>query len=65
MKKDLYIYILGLVFALQIYFSSGLNLRPIIGILSEPSDSSHGNAYIAASYIKYIESAGGRAVPIL
>ncbi|KAG7155350.1 Gamma-glutamyl hydrolase-like [Homarus americanus] len=50
-----------------------LNLRPIIGILSqEPSRSmnrvlSHKNytSYIAASYVKYYESAGARVVPIL
>lgn len=41
-------------------------MRPLIGILSQggppgPKDTS----YIAASYIKFIESAGARAVPIL
>ncbi len=46
------------------------NDRPIIGILSqELSDilppSIKGDSYIAASYIKYIESAGARVVPIL
>jgi len=45
-----------------------LNVRPIIGILSQPTDGSltpYGNQYIAASYVKYIESAGARVVPIL
>ena len=47
------------------------NERPIIGILSQemsPSllpPRSKGASYIAASYVKYIESAGGRVVPIL
>lgn len=45
------------------------NNYPIIGILSQPSHSHEGNCggdclYIAASYVKYIESAGARAVPI-
>jgi len=45
-----------------------LNVRPIIGILSQPTDGDltpYGNQYIAASYVKYIESAGARVVPIL
>lgn len=45
-----------------------LNYRPIIGILAQenlPEDPSpHGTSYIAASYVKYIESAGARVVPI-
>jgi hypothetical protein len=48
-----------------------LNLRPIIGIVANgPNDTSilppydvH-DAYIAASYVKHVEAAGGRAVPI-
>ncbi|XP_068221314.1 gamma-glutamyl hydrolase-like [Palaemon carinicauda] len=50
-----------------------INLRPIIGILSqEPPDDllellpdQNYTSFIDACYIKYIESAGGRAVPIL
>jgi len=45
-----------------------LNVRPIIGILSQPTDgdlTKYGSQYIAASYVKYIESAGARVVPIL
>ncbi|XP_064397282.1 gamma-glutamyl hydrolase-like [Halichondria panicea] len=38
--------------------------RPIIGIVSEKSYSSE-DSYIAASYVKFIESAGGRVAPIL
>ncbi|GAM18533.1 hypothetical protein SAMD00019534_017080, partial [Acytostelium subglobosum LB1] len=44
------------------------NLRPIIGILSQPTDgdmAALGDQYIAASYVKFIESAGARVVPIL
>jgi len=42
---------------------SALNDKPIIGIYAQPSSSTGGD-YIAASYVKWIESAGGRAVPI-
>lgn len=50
-----------------------LNLRPIIGILSqEPSlgmrkvlQEHNYTSYIAASYVKFYESAGARVVPIL
>lgn len=44
------------------------NTRPLIGILSQPKywrgppDAAGG--YIAASYVKYLEAAGARAVPI-
>jgi gamma-glutamyl hydrolase len=42
-----------------------LNDRPIIGILSEPGDPApEGYSYIAASYVKWVESAGARVIPI-
>ncbi|KAI1301271.1 Gamma-glutamyl hydrolase [Halotydeus destructor] len=46
------------------------NNRPVIGILSQDyygnfKDYGDQSSYIAASYVKYIESAGGRVVPIL
>ncbi|XP_078072379.1 gamma-glutamyl hydrolase-like [Mustelus asterias] len=47
--------------------SSPLNQRPIIGILAQEASYSFdklGKSYIAASYVKYIESAGARVVPI-
>lgn len=44
------------------------NDRPIIGILTQEVDSEvmrkFGNTYIPSSYVKYIESAGARVVPI-
>jgi gamma-glutamyl hydrolase len=45
------------------------NDRPIIGVFTQPTSSKEGDCggnclYIAASYVKYIESAGGRVVPI-
>ncbi|ODN06193.1 Gamma-glutamyl hydrolase A [Orchesella cincta] len=59
----------SIVNALQTRFV--LNDRPIIGILSQEvynkSDYSipPTRAYIAASYVKYVEGAGARVVPIL
>lgn len=41
--------------------------RPIIGILAQTTRGhmeTFGRTYIGASYVKYIESAGGRVVPI-
>jgi len=49
-------------------FCISLNNRPIIGIVAYPSDPSevhYGKNYIAASYVKWVESAGGRVVPIM
>ncbi|XP_006019197.2 gamma-glutamyl hydrolase isoform X1 [Alligator sinensis] len=43
------------------------NERPIIGILTQecsPSFLKHGKSYLAASYVKFIESAGARVMPI-
>lgn len=43
-----------------------LNDRPIIGILSQPGDPApDGMSYIAASYIKWVEAAGARVIPIM
>jgi hypothetical protein len=45
------------------------NTRPIIGILTQPAPSSMhkppGTTYLAASYVKYVESTGAQVVPIL
>merc|ERR1712065_23986 len=43
--------------------SSSENLRPTIGVFMEPSPSCC-TKYIAASYIKFVEGGGARAVPI-
>eukprot|EP00051_Salpingoeca_urceolata_P033869 m.22572 g.22572 ORF g.22572 m.22572 type:complete len:320 (+) comp6862_c0_seq1:133-1092(+) len=40
---------------------STLSKGPIVGVLAQSSD---GASYIAASYIKYLESAGARVVPV-
>ena len=40
--------------------------RPVIGILTHPSSNeTRGHSYIAASYVKWLESGGARVVPIL
>jgi len=45
-----------------------LNNRPIIGILDQPSGDglnySGNKTYLAANYVKWIESSGGRVVPV-
>ena len=55
--------------AARIHRHSFVNDYPIIGIFAQPSNSTHpacgGNCqYIAASYVKYVESAGARVVPV-
>ncbi|GKE88874.1 gamma-glutamyl hydrolase 2-like protein, partial [Tanacetum coccineum] len=49
-----------------------LNYHPIIGIVSHPGDGASSRlsnatnvSYIAASYIKFVESAGARVLPII
>jgi len=44
-----------------------LNERPIVGILTQPTDgalANYGSSYIAASYVKFVESGGARVVPV-
>jgi gamma-glutamyl hydrolase len=44
---------------------SALNLRPVLGVVTEPStDEPNRTSYIAASYVKYLEAAGARVVPV-
>ncbi|KAL6765833.1 class I glutamine amidotransferase-like protein [Haematococcus lacustris] len=40
------------------------NSKPLIGILTQPCHTCPGKSYIAAGFVKWIEAAGGRAVPI-
>lgn len=49
-----------------------LNYRSVIGIISHPGDGASGRlsnatdaSYIAASYVKFIESAGARVIPLI
>ena len=50
------------LFVFVVCVVSAENTRPIIGILDQDYGTSH--TYIAASYVKWIESAGARAVPL-
>jgi len=42
------------------------NLRPVIGIMTQPigAKSPYGSSYLAASYVKYLEGAGAQVVPV-
>eukprot|EP00741_Cyanophora_paradoxa_P016303 tig00020911_g15742.t1 len=45
----------------------GPNMRPVIGVMAQPSDGpiqSLGPQYISASYVKFLESAGARVLPV-
>jgi gamma-glutamyl hydrolase len=42
---------------------NGHNQRPVVGILSQPYDGGD-FFYIAASYVKWLESSGARSIPI-
>ena len=49
-----------------------LNFPPVIRILTHPGDGASGRlnndtdaSYIAASYVKFVESAGARIIPII
>ncbi|XP_052178878.1 gamma-glutamyl hydrolase 2-like [Diospyros lotus] len=51
---------------------ANLNFRPVIGILSHPGDGASGRlnnatsaSYIAASYVKFVEAAGARVIPLI
>jgi gamma-glutamyl hydrolase len=61
----LLIAVLLLVLMIASDSADDMNLRPIIGIVSEETHNHPGHSYIAASYVKFIESAGGQVVPIL
>ncbi|RWR93013.1 Peptidase C26 [Cinnamomum micranthum f. kanehirae] len=49
-----------------------LYFRPVVGILTHPGDGASGRlnnatnaSYIAASYVKFVESAGARVIPLI
>ena len=49
--------------------TASTNLRPIIGILTQPTTGSppivpFGHSYLVASYVKWVEAAGARVVPL-
>lgn len=57
-------------FALLIGINYTLNLNPVIGILTIPSDDDYREypsskySYFAASYVKFVEASGARVMPI-
>uniref|UniRef100_A0A8C1BCF9 folate gamma-glutamyl hydrolase n=1 Tax=Cyprinus carpio carpio TaxID=630221 RepID=A0A8C1BCF9_CYPCA len=55
------------VFAYHIGTPIKTNERPIIGVLAQEvyDPPPHRNSYIAASYVKFLESAGARVVPLI
>ncbi|KAL7103752.1 hypothetical protein ACP275_08G198900 [Erythranthe tilingii] len=53
-------------------FKFKFKFSPVIGILSHPGDGNSGkfnnspsSSYIAASYVKFVESAGARVIPLI
>ncbi|XP_051267278.1 gamma-glutamyl hydrolase [Dicentrarchus labrax] len=52
---------------LPLYSSASRNDRPIIGVLAQEvySPKPDQTVYIAASYVKFLESAGARVVPVM
>jgi len=64
MMKLLPLFFLSLLFCCVL--CRALNTRPILGIITEDVDwkTNYGSQYIAASYVKFIESGGARVVPV-
>jgi len=51
--------------ALLLVAVGGLNLRPILGVVTQPTDDlKNRTSYVAASYVKYLEEAGARVVAV-
>ena len=55
--------VLSVIFIAFVVGINAVNNRPIIGILDQNYDSDK-KTYIAASYVKWVESAGARVVPL-
>ncbi|KAJ8277669.1 hypothetical protein GJAV_G00078350 [Gymnothorax javanicus] len=55
-----------MAFVLSAAFTAEINNMPVIGVLAQELSSPQplGSSYIAASYVKYLESAGARVVPV-
>ncbi|XP_042255871.1 gamma-glutamyl hydrolase [Thunnus thynnus] len=66
-RKILFLLFCVSLSCLPFYSSAKKNDRPIIGVLTQEvySPKPHQTSYIAASYVKYLESAGARVVPVL
>ena len=61
----------SLIFNIFCFSEETLNSRPIVGILAQELSYSlmeifaNKTSYIGAAYVKYIEAAGARVVPVL
>ncbi|KAG1660694.1 Gamma-glutamyl hydrolase [Nymphon striatum] len=67
MNKKQLLLIGGVFLTFRLAEAQKVNNRPTIGILAEETDPEFrrfGHYYISSSYVKFIESAGARAVPI-
>ena len=67
--NNLFIIVCLIAVVLNAQTTSQLNLRPIIGIVTLPSQysplyPSSNYSYLASSYVKFIEAGGARVVPI-
>ncbi|KAJ8376655.1 hypothetical protein SKAU_G00072350 [Synaphobranchus kaupii] len=66
MKCFIYLFVI-VKFGLSVVFTTEINNMPVIGVLAQELYSKsqpRGSSYIAASYVKYLESAGARVVPV-
>ncbi|XP_072392951.1 gamma-glutamyl hydrolase-like [Diabrotica undecimpunctata] len=52
------------VILISFLYATNCAETPIIGILTQPSDYYDYDTFIAASYVKFVESAGARVIPI-
>lgn len=67
MKSSHTIIIIFVVIAISFFDCDGkktINDRPVIAVLAQRHPIDGKSSYIAASYVKYLESAGARVVPI-
>lgn len=63
------IFFLATFLGLSSFSFSAENDYPIIGVFTQPTSSYDGDCsgnclYVAASYVKYLEAAGARVVPV-
>lgn len=55
---------MALVIVAAAVVSAASNDQPVIGVFDQPVNGASGPSYLAASYVKYLESAGARVVPL-
>ncbi|XP_072234829.1 gamma-glutamyl hydrolase [Leuresthes tenuis] len=66
-RKMLFLMLFIFPSVLPLYLSADRNDRPVIGVLAQEVYAPKPNqtAYIAASYVKFLEAAGARVVPVM